>query len=91
MEQNFSKGEIVDVNLGGPPKEIIGHEQGYKRPCVIVKPFNNLQLAIVVPLTTKESKYSLFTIVKIGKGSAELTADSFALCHQIKTINDYPL
>jgi mRNA interferase MazF len=44
-------------------------------------------LAVVVPLTTKEAKYSLFTIVKILKGTAGLTADSFALCHQIRTIS----
>lgn|GEM_PF-4156937 len=31
MKQNFSKGEIVNVNLGTPPKEIKGHEQGFER------------------------------------------------------------
>jgi mRNA interferase MazF len=87
MKQNYTKGEIVNVNLGNPPKEIKGHEQGLERPCVIIKSFNNLELAIVVPLTTKEAKYSLFTIVKIQKGTAGLTADSFALCHQIRTIS----
>ena len=87
MKQNFSKGEIVNVNLGTPPKEIKGHEQGFERPCVIIKSFNNLDLAVVVPLTTKEAKYSLFTIVKILKGTAGLTADSFALCHQIRTVS----
>jgi mRNA interferase MazF len=87
MMQTFSKGEIVDVNLGTPPKEIKGHEQGFERPCVIIKSFNNLELAIVIPLTKKEAKYSLFTIVKILKGIAGLTADSYALCHQIRTIS----
>jgi mRNA interferase MazF len=87
MKQNFTKGEIVNVNLGKPPKEIKGHEQGFERPCVIIKSFNNLELAVVVPLTTKEAKYSLFTIVKIIKGTAGLTADSYALCHQIRTIS----
>jgi len=87
MKQNFTKGEIINVNLGTPPKETKGHEQGYERPCVIIKSFNNLDLAIVVPMTTKEAKYSLFTIVKILKGTAGLTADSYALCHQIRTIS----
>lgn len=87
MNQNFVKGDIVDVNLGNPPKEIKGHEQGSERPCVIIKSFNNLNLAVVVPLTTKEAKYSLFTIVKIIKGTAGLTSDSYALCHQIRTIS----
>lgn len=87
MKQTFTKGEIINVNLGTPPKEIKGHEQGFERPCVIIKSFNNLDLAVIIPLTTKEAKYSLFTIVKIQKGTAGLTADSYALCHQIRTIS----
>ncbi len=87
MKQNFTKGDIVNVNLGSPPKEIKGHEQGFERPCVVIRSFNNLDLAIVVPLTSKEAKYSLFTIVKILKGTAGLTADSYVLCHQIRTIS----
>jgi mRNA interferase MazF len=87
MKQNFSKGEIVNVNLGIPPKEVKGHEQGFQRPCVIIKSFNNLDLAIVVPVTTKEAKYSLFTSVKIQKGTGGLSADSYVLCHQIRTIS----
>lgn len=87
MRQNYTKGEIINVNLGIPPKEIKGHEQGMERPCVVIKSFNNLDLVVIVPLTTKEAKYSLFTIVKIPKGTAGLTADSYALCHQIRTIS----
>ena len=87
MKQSFTKGEIVNINLGKPPKEIKGHEQGFERPCVIIKSFNNLDLAVVIPLTTKEVKYSLFTIVKLAKGTAGLTFDSYALCHQIRTIS----
>jgi len=87
MKQSFTKGEIVNVNLGAPPKEVKGHEQGYERPCVVIKSFNNLGLAVVVPLTSKEAKYSLFTIVKILKGTAGLTLDSYVLCHQIRTVS----
>jgi|GEM_PF-797603 len=87
MNRIFSKGDIIDVNLGSPPEEIKGHEQGFRRPCVVIKSFNNLGLSIVIPLTTKEAKYSLFTIVKITRGTAGLTADSYALCHQIRTIS----
>ena len=87
MKQSYTKGEIINVNLGIPPKEIKGHEQGMERPCIVIKSFNNLELVVVVPLTSKEPKYSLFTIVKIPKGTAGLTADSYALCHQIRTIS----
>lgn len=87
MKQNFTKGDIINVNLGRPPKEVKGHEQGKDRPCVVIKAFNNLQLVVVIPLTRTEPKYSLFTMVKILKGSGGLTADSYALCHQIRTIS----
>lgn len=83
----FAKGEIIDVNLGRPPKEVRGHEQGFKRPCIIVRAFKSLGLAIVIPLTSKQPKYFIFTIVKILKGTGGLTADSYALCHQIRTIS----
>lgn len=84
---NLAKGEIIDVNLGQPPKEVKGHEQGYDRPCVVIKAFNNLGLAIVIPVTSKQPKYSLFTIVKLQRGLGGLTSESYVLCHQIRTIS----
>jgi mRNA interferase MazF len=87
MILNYQKGDVIEVNLGNPPKEIKGHEQGYKRPCIIMKSFNNLEIAIIVPCSTKEPKYSFYTIVKILKGVGGLTSESYALCHQIRTIS----
>lgn len=87
MSQTYQKGEVVEINLGNPPKEIKGHEQGYHRPCIIIKSFNNLGLAIIVPCSTKEPRYSLYTIVKLLKGVGGLTSDSYALCHQIRTVS----
>jgi len=84
---DLSKGEIIDVDLGQPPKEIKGHEQGFIRPCVVIKAFINLGLVIVVPLTSQQPKYSIYTIVKLLKGSGGLTKDSYVLCHQIRTIS----
>jgi mRNA interferase MazF len=85
--QNYSKGDVIHVNLGSPPKEVIGHEQGLIRPCIVIKSFTSLKLVIVIPLTSKEPKYSLFTIVKIPKDGLILKLDSYALCHQIRTIS----
>lgn len=87
MALNYQKGDVVDVDLGRPPKEIKGHEQGLKRPSIIIKSFDNLGLAIIVPCTTTEPQNSLYTIVKLIKGIGGLTSDSFALCHQIRTIS----
>lgn len=84
---NLAKGDIIDVDFGQPPKEVKGHEQGYRRPCVVIKEFSNLGLAIVIPITSKKPKYSFFTIVKLSKGSGGLTTDSYVLCHQIRAIS----
>ena len=65
MRQNFQKGEIINVELGTPPKEVKGHEQGFDRPCIIIKSFPQLELAIVTPCTSKEPKYNHYTIVKL--------------------------
>ena len=87
MIHHYHKGEIINVDLGEPPDNVKGHEQAYERPCIIIKPFPQLQLAVVVPCTSKEPKYSIYTIVKILKGSGGLMTDSYALCHQIRTIS----
>jgi mRNA interferase MazF len=87
MTLSYQKGEIINVDLGKPPKETKGHEQSYDRPCVVIKAFSNLRLAIVVPCTSKEQKYSHYTIVKVQSGSGGLVSDSYILCHQIRTIS----
>jgi mRNA interferase MazF len=87
MRQNYQKGEIVNVDLGTPPKEVKGHEQGFDRPCIVIKAFPHLELVVVTPCTSKEPKYNHYTIVKLHKGAGGLSSDSFALCHQIRTIS----
>lgn len=87
LKQNYSTGDIINVDLGKTPYEVKGHEQANKRPCIIIKSFNTLNLAIIIPCTTKEPKHSIYTIVKLLKGTGGLDADSYALCHQIRTIS----
>lgn len=43
MKQIFSQGEIINVDLGVPSKEVKGHEQALLRPCIIIKPFPQLE------------------------------------------------
>ena len=87
MIHSYVKGDVIDVNLGNPPTEIKGHEQAKTRPCVVIKSFDSLGLVVVVPCTSKMPKYSLFTQVSLPKGSGGLTSDSYALCHQIRTVS----
>ncbi len=83
----YKKGDIIDIDLGKPPEEIKGHEQGFVRPCVVIKAFMPLGLIIIVPCTKTSPKYNLYSIVRLNKGLGGLTSDSFALCHQIRTIS----
>ena len=87
MSQNYKKGEVIFVDLGEPGKSVKGHEQGNKRPCVVVKSFPTLELCIVLPCTSKKPKFSFYTNVAIPKGSGGLKTDSIVLCHQIRTIS----
>lgn len=77
----YQKGEVVMVNLGDLPEQVKGHKQAYTRPCIIIRSFDYLKLAIIIPCTTKTPKYKLYTTVKLLKNSGGLTSDSFALCH----------
>ena len=73
--------------MGYPPKEIQGHEQGFYRPCVIIKVFPALELVIKTPCTSKVPKYNFYTIVKLLQGTGGLSTESYVLCHQIRTIS----
>jgi len=87
MRPDYPKGAIVAVDLGQPPKAIKGHEQAFIRPGVVIKSFQRLELPIVLPLTSKVPKYGRYTIVKIAKGQGGLTANSYVLCHPIRTVS----
>ena len=87
MASNYQKGEIVNIDLGTPPKEVKGHEQAYDRPCIIIRALPQLQMAIIAPCTSKTPKYNHYTIVRLLKGSGGLTTDSYVLCHQIRAVS----
>lgn len=84
---NYPEGCIINVDLGKPPKEIKGHEQAFTRPCVVLRHFERLELAVVIPCTTKTPPNAYFSILKLKSGTGGLSQDSFVLCHQIRTIS----
>lgn len=75
MAHSYQPGSIVNVDLGEPPHEVRGHEQGKERPSVIIKLFPELKLAIIVPCTSQEPRYSHYTVVKMLQGVGGLTKD----------------
>lgn len=84
MKKLYKKGDIVWADLGMPPDEIKGHEQAKARPCIIIAVFDAIELALIVPCTTKRPSRSIFTVVALSENSSK---DSFALCHQLRTIS----
>jgi mRNA interferase MazF len=81
------RGMVVEVSLD----PVVGHEQGRSRPCVVVQ--NDVgnrfsSTTIIVPLTAAthiKTPSPLYIQVKRGDGGA--SKDSFALCDQIRTVD----
>lgn len=86
MNNTYLKAGIYMVDLGAIPEEVKGHEQANKRPCLIIQPINNLQLAVIIPFTTKSKSY-LYSVVEVEKGIGNLTSKSYALCHHIRSVS----
>lgn len=81
------RGMVVEVSLD----PVVGHEQGRSRPCIVVQ--NDIgnrfsSTTIVVPLTDAahiKKPSPIYVLVKKGDGGA--TKDSYALCDQIRTVD----
>ncbi|HWE84996.1 MAG TPA: type II toxin-antitoxin system PemK/MazF family toxin [Terracidiphilus sp.] len=81
------RGMVVEVSLD----PVIGHEQGKSRPCVVIQ--NDVgnrfsSTTIVVPLTAAshiKTPSPIYVPVKKGDGGA--SKDSYALCDQIRTVD----
>ncbi len=78
---SYQPGDIVVVDLG----ETIGHEQEGRRPVVVVSQILIGNLIVIIPLTRKEKSW--WTVVRIKEGEGGVKMDSFALCHQIRSIS----
>lgn len=87
MGFSLREGDIVLVNLGKVGRSIKGHEQANTRPCLVLKVLNNLDMAVVIPFTTKRPKNPSMRYAKVPEGNGGLNQDSFALCHQIRSIS----
>jgi mRNA interferase MazF len=82
------RGEVWLTTL--PP--LGGSEQYGTRPVIIVSndKFNlntKWRTIIAVSVTTSPNQSHLGSVVQIPKGTANLRADSFALCHQVFVID----
>jgi mRNA interferase MazF len=79
------RGDIWDADLD--PHE--GHEQGGKRPCLVVS-VNQLNqgpsgLVVVVPISSKPKGIRSHVFIKSEEGG--LTQDSYAKCEAVRSIS----
>ena len=83
----YAQGEIYHADLGDIDTNAIeGHEQGGKRPVVIVKVLGD-NMVLIVPLTSNINKLSPITVlVNRGKDTG-LKKNSVALIKQIRSIS----
>lgn len=82
----FSEQQVVWVDLGEPPTQVVGHEQGRRRPCIILKTFPSLKLVWIIPCTSSTS-LRYFSVVRLEQGVGGLNQESYALCHQLRTVS----
>jgi mRNA interferase MazF len=81
------RGMVVEVSLD----PVVGHEQGRSRPCIVVQ--NDIgnrfsSTTIIVPMTDAkhiQKPSPIYVLIKKGDGGA--TIDSYALCDQIRTVD----
>lgn len=82
-------GEVHLVDFGEP----VGHEQGYRRPAVVVSParYNSMpsDLVVAVPLTT--TNRGLIHQVPIDHVRAGLNKPSYARCEDIRSVSQLRL
>jgi len=83
---NLLPGTLVDVDLGGPPATR-GREQQKRRPCVVLAHLEKLGLLIIVPVSGSKPTSTTITTVPLIAGANGLLKDSFALCHQIRSVS----
>ncbi len=79
------RGEVWLVDFGEP----IGHEQGYRRPAVVISADqlnrSRAELAVVLPVTT--TRRGLPSHVEIEPGDSGLSHISYAKTEDIKSVS----
>lgn len=79
------RGEVWLVDFGEP----IGHEQGYRRPAVVVSADqlnrSRAELAVVVPVTTTRRR--LPSHIEIEPGDSGLSHTSYAKAEDVKSVS----
>lgn len=85
MTDTAARGDIWLVDFGEP----IGHEQGYRRPAVVmsVDRFNRSRAGLVVVLPITSARRGVPSHIEIESGSSGLDHTSYAKTEDIKSVS----
>ena len=85
---NLNKEEIWEINLQMGSQSIVGHEQGASRPCVVMKVLPAIQMATIIPLTSKLKvlRYP-YTLEILPTPQNGLSSTSIAMIFQIRSVS----
>ena len=84
----MDRGNIWLVELTKTPSDIVGHEEGKTRPCLIIVNNPKVRMTTIIPLTgnLKANRFThSYTVKKSSKNG--LTTDSIALIFQIRSLS----
>ncbi len=86
--KHIERGKIWLIELTKNPSDIVGHEEGKTRPCVIIVNNQNVRMTTIIPLTGKLNANRFphtYTLKKSSKNG--LNTDSVALIFQIRSLS----
>lgn len=84
----YYRADVLMIDFGSTPNEVRGHEQAFVRPALVVQVFGNSKLLVVVPFSSRSYAVQAFPVVMIPANTGGLTQDSWALCHQVRSISE---
>jgi len=82
------KGQIWNTSLNMDSQDIIGHEQGSTRPCLIISIYSIGRLVTVIPISKTPTLQKFpFTYEIVPDTDNGLTNRSYAMIFQIRSIS----
>jgi mRNA-degrading endonuclease toxin of MazEF toxin-antitoxin module len=83
----YEKGDILLADFGSPPKEVMGHEQGLVRPCVVLACFDYFQVVLCAPCTTQAKTMGYPGVLKLEASPGGMNKDGYVLLPHARSIS----
>lgn len=83
----YEKGDILLANFGHPPNAVVGHEQGFTRPCIVLACFDHLSVVLCIPCTTQANTLKYPGVLKIAASKGGLNQDGYVLLPHTRSIS----